>query len=290
VSEALLTRLAAEHGGLRGDLRFNRRSTTGAVRTLRLSAAGGRSVLAKVAPADRSDPIEAERDGLAALARTDTVRVPEVLHFGEHRGQTVLLAEWIEPDQQPTNWVGFAEELAALHAWDAGGSYGYGRDNWLGAHPQRNTPHPDWVAFNQDARHGEQLRRARSSGQLDAREIEACEQLIERLGEFLPRNPPPALLHGDLWSGNQILAPGGRVAVIDPAVSVGDGWADIAMMQLFGSPPRSFLDAYSALRGVDEGVDERVELYQLYHLMNHLNLFGRGYASAVLACVRKYVG
>jgi len=118
-------------------------------------------------------------------------------------------------------------------------------------------------------------------------------RVIERMGDFLPRKPRPALLHGDLWSGNALAArtkDGVRIGVIDPAVYVGDAWADIAMMRMFGGFPPSCLDSYHAATNDTDGVEERVLVYQLYHMLNHLNLFGGGYKGSALGIAHRLVG
>jgi fructosamine-3-kinase len=184
-------------------------------------------------------------------------------------------------------WTQLGRSLAALHAIDVGPAYGFDVDNHIGTTPQINTWSEDWVAFNRACRLGPQIDLAARRGLLHDRERERLDRLLDRLGDVLPARPKPALLHGDLWSGNALpteTADGPAVAIIDPACSVGDGQADIAMMQLFGGFDASCFAAYEAATG--EPIDPtRIAVYQLYHVLNHVNLFGRGYAGQAMSLV-----
>ncbi|MHC4102897.1 MAG: fructosamine kinase family protein, partial [Planctomycetota bacterium] len=175
-----------------------------------------------------------------------------------------------------------------LHGADPGDvtGYGFNGDNHLGTTPQPNRWHDDWIRFNADCRLGHQLTLAARNNLLSGSEARRVERVIDRLETLIPRRPKPALLHGDLWSGNALGAveESGeqRIAVIDPACSYGDGWADIAMMRLFGGFPSRCLEAYAAETDDREGVEPRITVYQLYHVLNHVNLFGRGYAGQAM--------
>jgi fructosamine-3-kinase len=161
-------------------------------------------------------------------------------------------------------------------------------DNWIGALPQANPWHDHWPTFFREARLRPQIERARASGRW-RREWEApAERLLVRLPDLLPRRPHPALLHGDLWSGNVLPTTEGRTALVDPAAYVGDRETDLAMTELFGCFDPAYYDAYRAAWTVDPGYPERREIYHLYHLLNHLNLFGDGYALAVARIVRRF--
>ena len=284
-------------GVAHGKMRTHILSGTGHVTALRLSDASGRNLLAKVALDRHSDCLVSEWDGLKALAATGTVQLPELLACQAHAGHVVMLTQWLEAGGGGPEWSRFGYELAELHAAPVVAArragteqgpmcYGYVRDNWLGAAPQRNSGWDDWIEFNRDARLGEQRNRAQKAGLLSVPELRALDELIDGLDRWLPSNPRPSLLHGDLWSGNLVATGEGRVALIDPAVSIGDGWADIAMMQLFGGISRACLDAYTESQPDREGVSERIAIYKLYHLLNHLNIFGRAYASQVTGVLR----
>jgi len=254
----------------------------------RIRLSDGRTLVAKSAGAGAAAQFEEEATGLNALADTGKVVVPRALGVTRDDSSAVLLMEHIE--SAPTSddaWRRLGEDLADLHAVDVGDRYGFEIDNHLGSTPQPNGWMDDWVEFNREHRFGHQLRLAASSGKLNDREAQAVERLVERLDTLIPRRPKPALLHGDLWSGNALPTTGGRVAVIDPAPYIGDGWADIAMMRLFGGFAASCFDAYAARADDHDGVDQRVAVYQLYHVLNHVNIFGRGYAGQAMSILRR---
>jgi fructosamine-3-kinase len=236
-----------------------------------------------------------EAAGLARLRATNTVRVPEVLFIGltSHRSALVMEAlETIRADEDA--WERFGRTLAALHQMPVGARYGFDHDNHCGPTPQCNDWTDDWVEFNRRHRLGAQCDRAVANGVLHADEERPLRAMIAALDRYIPANPHPALLHGDLWSGNalptraKLTATGAcDIAVIDPACSIGDGWADIAMMRLFGGFPRECEQAYAECIGVPEDCEQRITVYQLYHLLNHLNLFGRGYIDQVMSWVHR---
>ena len=168
--------------------------------------------------------------------------------------------------------------LACLHCVTRD-RYGWNRDNTIGSTPQINTQADDWVAFWRERRLGHQLRLAASLGH-GGRLIANGERLLEKLPAlFAGYNPPPSLLHGDLWSGNAAMEAGGEPVIYDPAVYYGDREADLAMTELFGGYSRSFYDAYRSEYPLDAGYAMRKHLYNLYHVLNHLNLFGGGYGA-----------
>ncbi len=224
------------------------------------------------------DALDAEADGLAALAAA--IRVPDVLDHGPLAGGTALLLEWLplaSPGEQ--HWPALGEALAALHSVRAE-RFGHHRDNWIGANPQRNTPDTDWPRFFVEQRLMPQLRWARDRG-LDAAVAERVERVMARVPAWLGGLAiRPALVHGDLWQGNVGALPGGRPVVFDPAVYYGHGEVDLAMLSLFGAVPDSLYRAYG-INPRDPDFQHRARLYNLYHLLNHFNLFGGGYAGAV---------
>jgi fructosamine-3-kinase len=262
---------------------------------VRVGITDGTWVVAKVGPDDALTMFQAEAAGLRAVATTRTVVVPDVICVGRFDETSLLLMSMLEEAPVDTSaWQRFGEHLANLHAADVGTRYGFDQDNFLGSTPQVNTWCDDWVQFNAEHRLGFQLDLARRDAKLDARNAQRVRKVIDRLEQFIPRHPKPALLHGDLWSGNALPtrdeSGAGRVAVIDPACSIGDGWADIAMMQLFGGFPRSCLDAYRASARDHDRVPQRIAVYQLYHLLNHVNLFGHGYVARAMALVDRLLG
>jgi fructosamine-3-kinase len=216
--------------------------------------------------------LEAEVDGLAALRATRTVRVPDVVALDE-RGLALERLELRPLDARSGAALGVA--LAALHRAPAGERFGWASDNYIGATPQHNAWCAAWHEFFREQRLRPQLQLAAANGYPLQRE---GEKLLTRIDALLSgHDPKPSLLHGDLWGGNAGALPDGTPVIFDPAVYVGDREADLAMTELFGGFPAGFLAAYRDAYPLDEGYALRRELYNLYHLLNHLNLFGEGY-------------
>lgn len=236
----------------------------------------------KTGDADQLPRFEAESDGLAALRATRTVRVPETLGVG----RTNTGESWIELEFLALEPLGHAagahlgEQLAELHRHSGaapGVLYGWSRDNHIGATPQSNRLHRTWAGFFAAERLLPQLQNAFRNGMAQGFR-ERGEHLAESLGAFfLDYRPVPSLLHGDLWAGNASQLADDTPVIFDPAVYRGDREADLAMAELFGGYPESFYAAYRATWPLDAGFETRKTLYNLYHVLNHFNLFGIGY-------------
>jgi len=242
-----------------------------------VSVPDGPDVVAKF---DAWQVLDDEANGLEALAATETVRVPSVLGIHRAGEEAVLLLERLETGPSG-DWHAFGAALADLHACEAGDRYGHERNNRLGPTAQDNGWMDDWRAFNRERRHGPLLDALRNRGTITEEDAARVQEAIAAFEEVLPDRPDPALLHGDLWSGNALSLADGTVAVIDPAVSVGDGLADIAMMQLFGGFPAEAYAAYAERRSV-EFPSATLAAYRLYHMLNHMLIFGEGYRGGVL--------
>ncbi|HLF38682.1 MAG TPA: fructosamine kinase family protein, partial [Burkholderiales bacterium] len=239
----------------------------------------GRAFFVKLNAPARADMFAAEAEGLAEIARSNSVRVPHPVCHGASANASWLVLEHLE--LRPGDDRSMAElgrNLARMHRV-TGERYGWHRDNTIGATPQVNTRHGDWIAFWHERRLGYQLQLAGSRGH-SGRLIANGERLLGTLPSFFHGyTPPPSLLHGDLWSGNAGLEAGGDPVIYDPAVYYGDREADLAMTELFGGFPPSFYEAYGVEYPLDEGYPARKHLYNLYHVLNHLNLFGGGYGA-----------
>lgn len=239
--------------------------------------AGERELFVKIAPASSLDMFEAEADGLRELAGAAAVRVPQVLAVGTAGPSAYLALEWIEtgPADEATE-AALGQQLARLHRKTAQ-RHGWWRDNYIGRTPQVNGWMDDWTAFFRERRLRYQLDLAVRNGygaQLEAR----GERLLEVLGALLAGHRPVAsLLHGDLWGGNWLAGSGGQPVIFDPAVYYGDRETDLAMTHLFGGFGRRFYRAYMEAWPLPEGHELRREIYNLYHVLNHANLFGGGY-------------
>ncbi len=237
----------------------------------------------------------AEAEGLQAIARTGAIGTPRVLCGGidrEKAGGNFLLLELIRSGERVSDyWETFARQLAAMHqAKTAGfvkkGVYGFIHDNYIGARKQRNTPYSSWIRFFRDCRLKPQLESA--AAYFDMTELKKADRLLERLDTILIEPEYPSLLHGDLWSGNVITGNDGKAWLIDPAVYVGHAEADLAMTELFGGFSPIFYEAYKEAAGIQPGYARRRDLYNLYHLLNHLNMFGRSYFPSVKRIIDSY--
>jgi len=247
----------------------------------------GAPLFVKVAPRGQFALFEAEAAGLAELARARAVRVPEVRACGVADSLAFLALEWIEAGVRgPESAAQLGAQLAALHAVSAP-RYGWNRDNSIGRTPQKNAWMEEWVSFFGERRLRPQLELAieRGCGALLA---ERAERLLESLPQLLAAHRPSAsLLHGDLWGGNWLVSASGEPVIYDPAVYYGDRETDLAMTRLFGGFGNAFYAAYLAAAPLPPGADTRVTLYNLYHVLNHANLFGGSYAQQGRAMIER---
>ena len=251
---------------------------------LRWETASGPAFV-KLATRDRLSMFEAESEGLRELAAAAAVRVPQVLGVGGSDRHAFIALEWLELGGRSRR-AGHAlgEQLARLHRVRAE-KHGWHRDNTIGATPQHNEPCADWPRFFAERRLGFQLDLAARNGHRGPL-IERGRRLCERLDDFFVNcRPAPSLLHGDLWGGNWAVTVSGEPVVFDPAVYYGDREADLAMTRLFGGFGPEFYAAYEAAWPLDPGAGTRVALYNLYHVLNHLNLFGGGYCVQALGMI-----
>lgn len=221
---------------------------------------------------------EAEAEGLREISATHTIRVPAPICTGTALDSAFLVLEFLDLHPQGEDRAEMlGRQLADMHRV-AGTQYGWHRDNTIGSTLQINTPTDNWPEFWRDRRLGPQLVLAASNGHNGTFQRRA-EHLMARLdGFFAGYVPPPSLLHGDLWSGNRAYLHSGEPVIFDPAVYYGDREADLAMTELFGGFSTAFYAAYREAFPLDPGYRVRKTLYNLYHVLNHLNLFGGGYS------------
>lgn len=229
---------------------------------------------------------EAEAEGLAELQQAGAIRVPEVYDVGsDAQGAYIEMERFELKCGGERDAATLGKQLATLHRHTAE-LHGWHRDNTIGPTPQHNPQTDDWVMFFREHRLQFQLDLADRNG--FAGELQdRGQQLAERLGDFFQSyDPAPSLLHGDLWAGNWGVAEGVPV-IFDPAVFYGDRETDIAMTRLFGGFGDAFYREYERAWPLAAGSTERLELYKLYHVLNHLNLFGSGYLDQALSILRQ---
>lgn len=232
----------------------------------------------KLNRADLLDMFIAEAEGLQALAATSTVQVPQVISVGSHHQRYAYLILNFIPLKalRSESAIMFAEQLAQLHQQPQA-YFGWHRNNTIGSTPQSNQRHHDWSSFWQQQRLGKQLQLAADNGYLGNLQKQG-EKLCQQVPAFFKTyQPQPALLHGDLWGGNVAADTQGQPVLFDPACYFGDRETDLAMTELFGGFNADFYAAYNAIYPLDAGYKTRKTLYNLYHILNHLNLFGSSY-------------
>lgn len=236
---------------------------------------GERRYFVKHNAARHADMFAAEARGLEVLHAADGVRVPQPVCLGVSGEHAYLVLEYLSlaPAGDASAFgLGLARQHAVTQA-----RFGWERDNTIGSTPQPNTECADWCQFWRERRLGFQLALAAENGHGGALQRKGERLLADIAAFFTGYTPRPALLHGDLWSGNFGFDAAGRPVIFDPAVYFGDREADLAMTELFGRFPPAFYSAYREAAPLDAGYAVRKTLYNLYHILNHLNLFGVGY-------------
>ncbi|MBI2319713.1 MAG: fructosamine kinase family protein [Betaproteobacteria bacterium] len=245
---------------------------------------GGRRYFVKCNGERFAEAFAAEMDGLEGLAAAGA-RVPRPLCRGSAAGQAFLVMEYLELGSRG-DWAQMGRMLAAMHR-DSAAEFGWRRDNFIGATPQPNRRHRSWIEFWRDERLAPQLALAKRQG-LGSALQERGARLIEHLPRLLAGHEPQAsLVHGDLWSGNAAFLADRAPVFFDPAVYHGDREADLAMSELFGGFPSPFYAAYREAWPLAAGYEARRDLYNLYHVLNHANLFGGGYGAQALAMMER---
>lgn len=259
----------------------------------RIRGEDGRQFFVKLNDAHHHPMFAAEATGLEAIAATHTLRVPQPVAHGTAGAHGFLVLEYLELHPRGDAKL-LGARLAALHRCTppplpcrervdtlhslTSSCFGFAQDNFIGTTPQPNGWKDDWVAFWREQRLGFQLRLAAQNG-YGGRLQTLGEKLLAALPAFFDNySPQPALLHGDLWSGNHAFLANGTPVIFDSAPYYGDRECDLAMTELFGGYPAEFYAAYRASYPPDTGYTVRKELYNLYHILNHANLFGVGYA------------
>ncbi len=233
------------------------------------------------------DMFKAEAKGLKAILNSNAIATPNVIAFNTFGNEAFLLMDYVETKRaSSTDLEIFGRQLAHLHLVTSN-EFGFDDNNFIGSLHQSNKKHKTWNDFYIEERLITQLQLAETRGLLKHSEILKTELMKNICNDYF-KDIRPSLLHGDLWSGNYFISLGGMPILIDPAVYFGHSEVDIAMSKLFGGFGATFYQAYHEIIPEDEFTKNRIELYQLYYLLVHLNLFGRSYYGSVKSILNKY--
>ena len=261
----------------------------------KMTLSSGETVFLKTNSVANFDFFTAEAEGLRALSLIKEIGVPAILGKGidKEMGCSFLLLEYIESSHKTKEfWENFGHQLGGLHKADCRQlettaqkdiHFGFVNDNYIGRNEQKNDFRMKWSDFYRDCRLLPQIRMAKHY--LDSKTLNKLNYILERMEEYVREPEFPSLLHGDLWSGNVLCGEENAAWIFDPAVYIGDFETDLAMTELFGRFPDTFYRAYHEVNPIDSGYRERKIIYHLYHLLNHLNLFGSAYLASVAETV-----
>lgn len=232
---------------------------------------------------------KSEAIGLRLIKETETISVPNYLSYSDQPGNAFLLLEWIEgkKNEQTEEILGY--KLAELHKC-YGRMHGFETDTYIGFLPQPNELNPNWLEYYRDKRLGSQLQIGIENGHITDKRRKQMEKLLERLDKWIPSFVEPSHLHGDFYSGNWIVGPGGEPFIVDPSFLYGDRHFEIAFTELFGGFPDRFYEAYKESYPLRKDYEDVKPIYQLYYLLAHLNMFGEAYGESVDKILNRYVG
>lgn len=238
---------------------------------------GASAFFVKLNQADQLAMFEAEAIGLRQIIEAQAIRVPKPICVGVAGNSAYIVLEWLELGRGNSQaWTELGRNLARMHQYQKSTAFGWERENTIGSTPQRNPWTSNWIEFFTQHRIGYQL----ELGALNGGRFRNGAGLLERIPELLAdHNPKPSIVHGDLWSGNAAVMQSGEPVIFDPATYWGDREVDLAMTELFGGFPAEFYRGYDEIYPIDSGYTARKTLYNLYHILNHFNLFGGGYES-----------
>lgn len=237
---------------------------------------GSQHYFVKLNQASKVAMFEAEALGLREMGQAQAIRVPQPLCWGTAAGQSYIVLDWLALGSgAKADWDLMGQQLAKLHRTSSEQGFGWLQSNTIGDTPQMNPWTDDWGSFFTEHRIGYQLRLAQRRGGRFSQADAVLNAIPQILSDHYPQ---PSLVHGDLWSGNAAFADGEPV-ILDPAVYYGDREVDIAMTELFGGFPRAFYQGYHEAWPLEGAYQQRKTLYNLYHILNHFNLFGGSYGS-----------
>jgi fructosamine-3-kinase len=285
--DAIATHLSQSTGQL-FHLETRRSVSGGCINSGYAISDGQQTYFVKVNQAAQLAMFAAEAAGLDEMIASHTIRVPKPICWGTAADSAYLVLEWLELSHNSgLGWEAMGQKLAALHQTTSPQGFGWQINNTIGATLQINDWTGNWAEFWTKHRLGYQFRLAAQRGGIFPHQ----NHLLSAIPQLLAgHDPQPALVHGDLWSGNAAVTPTGEPVMFDPATYYGDREVDLAMTELFGGFPADFYRGYNAVFPLDSGYEPRKPLYNLYHILNHFNLFGGSYAAQANRMIDSLLG
>ena len=242
----------------------------------------------KLNNASQVEMFAAEALGLKQMYATKTITVPKPICWGTAGNSSYIVLEWLNlASGSNESWSEMGRQLAAMHRKGINNSFGFEINNTIGSTPQINTWMSNWADFFAEQRIGYQLKLAKRNGG----NFPDTNKVVNAVrNQLIDRQPEASIVHGDLWSGNAAIASNGAPVIFDPATYYGDRETDLAMTELFGGFPSTFYHGYKTAWQLDRGYQERKSIYNLYHILNHFNLFGGGYGNQAARIIKQIVG
>lgn len=246
-----------------------------------------KSYFVKLNDAAKAEMFFAEALGLKQMYSTKTITVPQPVCWGKADSSSYIVLQWLDlASGSKADWTKMGQKLAAMHRQGIGKGFGFEMNNTIGSTPQINNWMDNWADFFAKQRIGYQLKLAQRNGGSFPDQSRVIEAVKVRLADRLPE---PSILHGDLWSGNAAITGDGSPVIFDPATYYGDRETDIAMTELFGGFSSTFYQGYNEAWPLDSGYHQRKNIYNLYHVLNHFNLFGGGYRNQAKRIIQEII-